>query len=92
VDGLFGLRRARDRRKLELAVRRALEQTGGNPEEAAALLRTMAMTDPDLLRAQALEFLEDLAQKNPGRRPDEIGRLAMQVLTERAVQRRKHNA
>jgi hypothetical protein len=92
VDGLVRLRRARDRRKLRLAVQSALEQTGGNLDEAAALLRTMAITDPDLMRAQALEFLEELARENPGRRPDEIGRLAMQVLTERAAQRKKPGA
>jgi hypothetical protein len=92
VVGLHGVRRARDRRKLKRAVQSALEQTGGNVDETASLLRTMAITDPDLMRAQALEFLEDLARKNPGLEPHEIGRLAMRVLTERAAQRKKQSA
>jgi hypothetical protein len=92
VVGLHGVRRARDRWKLKRAVQSALEQTGGNVDETASLLRTMAITDPDLMRAQALEFLEDLARKNPGLEPHEIGRLAMRVLTERAAQRNKQSA
>jgi hypothetical protein len=80
VVGLHGARRGRDQRKLKRAVQSALEQTGGNLDEATSLLRTMAITDPDLMRAQALEFLEELARENPGPDPHEVGRLAMQLL------------